>query len=118
MGYSPLGRRQSDTTERLHFTAQSSLTLCDPKDYTVLTKLSFVVYFIVQAQSHLTVTGQAPLFKEFSSRNTRVTCHFLLRGIFLTQGSNEEDSFPLSHLGNTYFIRSINSVKVKSLSRV
>ena len=83
--------------------AQSSLTLCNPVDYTVLTKLSLVVYFIVHAQSHLTVAGQAPLFQEFSSRNTGVTCHFLLQGIFLTQRSNEEDSLPLSHLGNILF---------------
>ena len=92
--------------------AQSSLTLCNPVDYTVLTKYSLVVYFIVHTQSHLTVAGQAPLFQEFSSRNTGVTCHFLLQGIFLTQGSNEEDSLPLSHLGNIYFIHSISNVKV------
>ena len=42
-------------------------------------------------------------------KNTRVGCHFLLQGIFLTQGSNprllhvlhwQEDSLPLCHLGS------------------
>ena len=44
----------------------------------------------------------------FQARNTRVGCHFLLQGIFRTQGSNprllhllhwQEDSLPLCHLG-------------------
>ena len=33
-----------------------------------------------------TVAHQAPLSMEFSSKNTGVNCHFLLQGIFLTQG--------------------------------
>ena len=40
-------------------------------------------------------------------KNTEVGCHFLLQGIFLTQGLNpcllwpfQEHSLPLSHLGN------------------
>ena len=43
---------------------------------------------------------------EFPSKNTGAGCHFLLQGIFLTQGSNprllhwQADSLPLSHLGN------------------
>ena len=61
----------------------------------------------MDAQSHLIVAGQVPLFKEFSSKNTGVTCHFLI------QRSDEEDSLPLSHMGNIYFIHSINNVKVK-----
>ena len=41
----------------------------------------------------------------FPDTNTGVGCHFLLQGIFLTQGSNphllhwEVDSSPLGHLG-------------------
>ena len=31
---------------------------------------------------------QAPLSIEFPSKNTGVGCHFLLQGIFPTQGSN------------------------------
>ena len=46
---------------------------------------------------------------DFSGKNTGAGCHFLLQGIFLTQGSNllllcllhwQEDSVPLSHLGS------------------
>ena len=45
----------------------------------------------------------------FPGKNTGVGCHFLLQGIFQTQGSNlhfqhlplcQADSLPLSHLGN------------------
>ena len=45
----------------------------------------------------------------FPSKNTKVGCHFLFQGIFLTQGSNprllsllhwQVDSWPLSHLGS------------------
>ena len=55
-----------------------------------------------------TVACQAPLPWDFSGKNTRVGCHFLLQGIFLTQGSNpcllhwQADSLPLSHLGSPY----------------
>ena len=42
----------------------------------------------------------------FPGKNTGVGCHFLLQGIFLTQGSNphllywQANSLPLSHLGS------------------
>ena len=43
----------------------------------------------------------------FPGKNTRVDCHFLLQGIFPTQGSNKPESLgwqanslPLSHLGS------------------
>ena len=36
-----------------------------------------------------TVAQQAPLFMEFSGKKTSTGCHFLLQGIFLTQGSND-----------------------------
>ena len=47
----------------------------------------------------------------FPGKNTRVGCHSLLQGIFLTQGSNlhllrllhwQADSLPLSHLGSPW----------------
>ena len=44
-----------------------------------------------------TVACQTPLSVGFPRQNTAVGCHFLLQGIFFTQGSN---SLPLSHLGN------------------
>ena len=37
-----------------------------------------------------TVARQAPLSMGFSSKDTGVVCHFLLQGIFLTQGSNPD----------------------------
>ena len=33
-----------------------------------------------------TVAHQAPLYWDFPGKNTGVGCHFLLQGIFLTQG--------------------------------
>ena len=48
---------------------------------------------------------------DFPGKNTRVCCHFLLQGIFPTQGSNsclsrflhwQEDSLPLSHQGSMH----------------
>ena len=52
------------------------------------------------------VALQAPLSMEFSGKNTAVGCHFLLQGIFPTQGSNpgllhcRRNLLPLSHLGS------------------
>ena len=55
------------------------------------------------------VAHQTPLSLGFTpGENTRVGCHFLLQGIFQTQGSNpcfphllhwQVDSLPLSHWG-------------------
>ena len=55
-----------------------------------------------------TVARQAPLSMDFPNNNTGVGCHFLLRGIFPTQGLNlcflnwQVDSLPLSHLGSPF----------------
>ena len=52
------------------------------------------------------VACQAPFSWNFPGKNTRVGCHFLLQGIFLTQGLNphllhwQVDSLPLHHLGS------------------
>ena len=65
--------------------AQSSLTLCDPMD----------------------CGRQALCLWDFPGKNAGVGCHFLLQGIFLTQGSNPDllhwqvDSLPLSHQGGS-----------------
>ena len=50
-----------------------------------------------------TVAHQAPLSWDFPGKNTGAGCHFLLQGIFLTQGSNQHllhcrRSLPLGHL--------------------
>ena len=45
---------------------------------------------------------------DFPGKNTGAGCHFLLQGIFLTQGSNsslchwQADSLPLSHVGSQH----------------
>jgi len=50
-----------------------------------------------------TIASQAPLSMDFPGKNTRVDCHFLLQGIFPTQGLNlhllhwQVYSLPLSH---------------------
>ena len=58
-----------------------------------------------------TVAHQAPLCPwDFPGKNTGMGCHFLLQGIFPTQGSNphflhllhwETDFFPLHQLGSS-----------------
>ena len=74
-----------------------------------------------------TVARQAPLSKEFSRicKNTGTGCHFLLQGIFLTQGSNpcllhllhwQVDSSPLAPPAKPQFyiyqiLNSINNLK-------
>ena len=53
-------------------------------------------------------------------KNTGVGCHFLLQGIFSTQGSNPcllhwpEDSLPPRHLGSPY-TRDLTDVKARNL---
>ena len=55
-----------------------------------------------------TVARQAPPSWDFPVKNTGVGCHFLLQGIFLTQGSNpgllhcRQTLYPLSHQGSRY----------------
>ena len=73
--------------------AQLCLTLCDPMD--------------------CTPPGSSVHGIFFSGKNTRVGCHFLLQGIFLTQGPNlhllcllhwQANSLPLSQLGSPHNI--------------
>ena len=58
-----------------------------------------------------TVAHQAPPSMEFSRQSTEVGCHFLLQGIFLTQGSNlrlphcRQMLYHLSHQGSSLDIR-------------
>ena len=55
-----------------------------------------------------TVAHQATLSMDSLGKNTGVGCHFLLQGIFPTQGLNlhlllcQEDALPLSHQGNPF----------------
>ena len=46
------------------------------------------VHGAAKSSTPRTVACQAPLSWDFPGKNTGVGCHFLLQGIFLTQGSN------------------------------
>ena len=72
--------------------------------------------------------GIEPLSMGFSRQEYGMGCHFLLQGIFLTQGSNlsfshllhsQGDSLPLSHLGSPQILRTTlkfyNTSKVRVL---
>ena len=54
-------------------------------------------------------------------KNTGVSCHFLLQGIFLTQGSNlpllhwQADCLPLNHQGRPYCRSAVAAAAAKSL---
>ena len=57
--------------------------------------LTVVVFLVIQLISRVwffatpwIVNPQDPLSMGFSGKNTRVDCHFLLQGIFPTQGLN------------------------------
>ena len=41
-----------------------------------------------------TIAHQAPLSMDFPGKNIGVSCHFLLQGIFLTQGLNQVSRVP------------------------
>ena len=67
-----------------------------------------------------TVAYPTPLFMEFSRKYWRVGCHFLLQGIFLTQGLNicllhwQADSLPMSHQRSPVYILLLFSCSVVS----
>ena len=77
-----------------------------------------------------TVTHQAPLSLDFPGKNTGVGCHFLLQGIFLTQGLNlsllyllhwQAGSLPQVPLGTIGIILegillSLNFIKVNAIT--
>ena len=73
------------------------------------------VYMCVLSRGRLRAR-QAPLSLNFPGKNTGVGCHFLLQGIFSTQGSNpcllrlrhwQAASFPLRHLGSPKYLINI-----------
>ena len=90
VGCSPWGRKESDATERLPF--HFSLSCIGEGNGNPL---------------------QCSCLEDFPGKNTRVGCHFLLQGIFPTQGWNpclqsllrwQTDSSPLSHLRSPFYI--------------
>ena len=80
----------------------------------LLASLHLSPYFVVvQSLSHVrlfltlwTTAHQPPLSMDFPGKSPGAGCHFLLQGIFLSQGLNlgllhwQVDSLPLSHQGN------------------
>ena len=73
------------------------------------TKLLFSSYVMSNSFAILWTAGcQTPLSVGFPGKNTGVGWHFLLQGIFTTQGSNlcllqwEANSLPLNYLGTTW----------------
>ena len=79
--------------------------------FTLLLETFFVVVWLLSRfrlfVTPWTVARQAPLSVEFSRQEYWSRCHFLLQGIFLTQGLNLcllrwwADSLPLSQWGNS-----------------
>ena len=106
----PWGCKQSDTTERLNWTESITSTKRN------LTHFSLICFLVTKLYSTVlwppwTVACQPTLpysacSWDFPGKKIRVGCHFLLQGIFLTQGSNphflhwQADSLPLSHQGS------------------
>ena len=110
-----------DTTERLHFHFSLSCIgegnghplqcscLENPRDRGACWA---AVYGVAQSRTQLTQisSSSSRLFYlwYFSGRYTGAGCHFLLQGIFPTQGLNpylldwQADSLPLSHLGSPF----------------
>ena len=92
----------------------------------------FMVYFPTREWVRVLVTQSCPTLQphglqparllfpwDFPGKNTGVGCHFLLQGIFWTQGLNlrllhwQADCLPLSHLGSpNWFFCLIFSVAV------
>ena len=62
--------------------------------------------YVILLQHHELYPASLLCVQDFPGQNTTVGHHFLLQGIFSNQGSNlhvlhwQEDSLPLSHLGN------------------
>ena len=77
------------------------------------------------SESPCNVAYQAPLSMEFSRQEYWRGCHFLLQGIFPTQGSNpcllhplpwQADSLPLGHLGSPITIALLYGKELRSLN--
>ena len=90
VGYSPWGSKESDTTEWLHFKDQTyshnlhfKITGLDLNNQSVSRS---VVPNSLQPHGLQPTRSLCPW--DFPGKDTGVGCHFLLQGIFSTQGSN------------------------------
>ena len=102
------GRKESDTTERLNWTEWGTWSLDFRDEY--LCMCVCVCVCVTQSCPSLWDSLPARLFCPWNSpgKNTRVGGHFLLQGIFLTQGSNpglvrcRQILYHLSHMNYLY----------------
>ena len=94
----------------------SQAAACDPLPASMMMRVCVLSHSEVKSLSRVqlfvtpwTVAFQAPLSMGFSRQQTGMGCHFLLQGIFPTQGSNpcllcllhwQAGSLPGHHLGN------------------
>ena len=103
---------QSEHSLRMSFSCHSCHVLnskTDPAGSRHILQLvngggSLVTKSCLTLATQWTVARQDPLFMEFSRQENRSGCHFLLQGIFPTQGSNlhllwQADSFTTEPLG-------------------
>ena len=100
VGYSPWGPKESDTTQ--HSTAHNVISfLLIPEVFSITTDLYFFFFnfricvCMLSHFSRIQLAHQALLSMGFSSKNTRVGCHFLFQGIFPTEGWNPSLLCPL-----------------------
>ena len=113
VGYSPWGHKVSDTTEWLkccYNTATWAIVLLCLKSLMPTTCACSVMSDCLQLHG---------LQWNFPGKNTGARCHFLLQGIFPTQGSNphllhwQADSLPLSHLKPQCWLDNSKSAKAQ-----
>ena len=118
MDYSPWDCKDSDMTEQLStaligvWLYTSALTV--PRSRCLLMGTCISLLCCCSVVARLWPHGLQPTRLlcplDLPGKNTGVGCHFLLQGIFLTQGQNppllhrQVDSFPLSHLGGAHYL--------------
>ena len=102
MGYSPRGRKESDTTEPLHFTSLQILNIVIKifciNIYSTFSKLCVCVASHIHCVRRCNPMDYSPPGSSvrgiLPGKNTGVSCHALLQENFLTQGPNS--SLPVS----------------------
>ena len=112
------GRLQSTESQRVQQDSETKPTaiiyvcMCLIYDIFYIPFMCTCVYSVAQLhltlQRHRLEPTRLLCPRNFSGKNTGVGCHFLPKGIFLTQGWNprllhwQADSIPLNHFGNPY----------------
>ena len=111
VGYSPWGPKESDTTEQLTFFWPVKSTLAPrPILFLSVVACGLVAKSCLTLATPWTVTYRLFCPRDFPDKNTGVSCHFLLQGIFRTQESCatcgllpcRQTLYQLSHQGSLY----------------